>query len=407
MAANAVTLEVLRSAFHAICNESSALLARVAYAATITEGHDHSGALLTQEGHLIAHGQRDQAAHLGTFEESVKTTIKHAEGFKQGDVYVFNDPYLGGTHQPDIKVIRPIFWAGHPAAFAISCGHWPDAGGPVPSTFNPRATECYAEGLRIPPTLLYDRGRPVRSAFELIRSNVRVPEERTADLLAQAQATELMERRLTEYIERFGWNVVNEAITTQMDRSEQLLREGIAALPDGVYEFEDFGDVDIMHPDQPRIRVATRLVIEGDRVKVDFTESDPAPRSPFGFTRPSLLSAVYDGTMHCFPHLIPLNHGITRSISVISTPGSCVHVLEPPPVPGFASGAYEKVAACVMACWTQAFASVNPKRMHAATINLANLALGGMHPDTGLPFVSYLWNEGGQSARSYKDGNSF
>ena len=407
MQADPVTLEVLRSAFRAICNESSALLARVAYAATITEGHDHSGALLTREGDLISHGQRDQAAHLGTFEESVKTTIEHAEGFRQGDVYVFNDPYLGGTHQPDIKVIRPIFWAGHPVAFGISCGHWPDVGGPVPGTFNPHATECYAEGLRIPPTLLHDRGRPVRSTFELIRSNVRVPEERMADLLAQVQATELMEDRLLEYIEKFGWDVVEEAITTQMDKSEQLLREGIAALPDGVYEFEDFGDVDFMHPDQPRIRVAAQLTIEGDQVTVDFTDSDPAPRGPFGFTRPSLLSAVYDGTMHCFPHLIPLNRGITRWIDVVSTPGSCVHILEPSPVLGFASGAYEKVAACVMACWAQAFASVNPKRMYAATINLANLALGGDHPDTGLPFVSYLWNEGGQGARSYKDGNSF
>ena len=135
MPADPVTLEVLRSAFRAICNESSALLARVAYAATITEGHDHSGALLTREGDLIAHGQRDQAAHLGTFEESVKTTIEHAEGFKHGDVYVFNDPYLGGVHLNDITVISPMYFSGEIFGYVASLAHHVDVGGGVPGEY--------------------------------------------------------------------------------------------------------------------------------------------------------------------------------------------------------------------------------------------------------------------------------
>ena len=402
-----ITVEVLSSAFRAICDEASALLAKGAYGTTISEGHDHSGSLLTREGRLVAHGRRDQAAHLGTFEESVKTTIEHAGGFREGDVFVFNDPYHGGTHQPDVKVIRPVFVDGSLFAFTISCGHWADVGGPIPGSFNPLARECFAEGLRIPPMLLVDQGRPVRSTFEIIKANVRVPDERMADLHAQQRAAELMERRLLEYVAQFGAEVVEHTMYALMDRSETLLREGIRELPDGVYEFEDFGDCDVLHPDKPRIRVHVRMTIADDQVTFDFSESDPAPISPFGFARPALLSSVYDGTMHCFPHLVPLNHGITRSIEVVSVPGSCVDVLPPTPVLGFASGAYEKVAAAVMACWAQAFATVDPTRMHAATVNLANLALSGNHPETGVPFVSYLWNEGGQGARSYKDGNSF
>jgi N-methylhydantoinase B len=402
-----VTFEVLRNAFRAICNESSALLARLAYAGTIAEGHDFSGSLLTVEGRLIAHGQRDQAAHLGTFEESIRTTVADADGIHEGDIFIFNDPYTGGTHQPDIKIIRPIFVQGRHVAFGISCGHWPDVGGVMPGTFNPRATECYAEGLRIPPTLLYSKGQAVRSTFNLLRANVRVPEERMGDLHAQVQATALMETRLREYVDRFGLAAIEQAIESLMDRSESLIRRRIGTLPDGEFEFVDFSDRDIMHPEQPRIRVHLRMRIEGDQVTFDFTGSDAAPISPFGFARPALLSAVYDGTMHCFPDLIPLNHGITRSIEVVSRPGSCVDVVEPTPVTGFASGAYEKVAACVMACWAQAFAGSDPRQMHAATVNLANLALSGRHPDSGRPFVSYLWNEGGQGARSYKDGNSF
>ena len=406
-AVDPITVEVLSSAFRAICDEASALLAKGAYGATISEGHDHSGSLLTREGRLVAHGRRDQAAHLGTFEESIRTTIEHAGGFREGDVFVFNDPYHGGTHQPDVKVIRPVFVDGSLFAFTISCGHWADVGGPIPGSFNPLARECFAEGLRIPPMLLVDQGRPVRSTFEIIKANVRVPDERMADLHAQQRAAELMERRLLEYVAQFGADVVEHTMYALMDRSEVLLREGIRELPDGTYEFEDFGDCDVLHPDKPRIRVHVSMTIDGDQVTFDFSKSDPAPISPFGFARPALLSSVYDGTMHCFPHLVPLNHGITRSIEVVSVPGSCVDVLPPTPVLGFASGAYEKVAAAVMACWAQAFATVDPTRMHAATVNLANLALSGDHPETGVPFVSYLWNEGGQGARSYKDGNSF
>jgi N-methylhydantoinase B len=127
----------------------------------------------------------------------------------------------------------------------------------------------------------------------------------------------------------------------------------------------------------------------------------------FGFARPALIAAVCDGTLHCFPDLKPLNHGIISSLQIEATPGSCVDVREPTPVTGYASGAYEKVAAVTMACWAQAFADVDQRRQHAATINLANLAISGRHPESGNELVVYLWNEGGQGARSYKDGNSF
>ena len=149
------------------------------------------------------------------------------------------------------------------------------------------------------------------------------------------------------------------------------------------------------------------MTIEGDRVAFDYRGSDAAPVGPFGFPRASLETAVFDGTLHCFPRLAPLNHGLSRAIEVLSTPGSCVDIREPTPASGYASGAYEKVAAVTMACWAAAFQDVDPRRMYAAGINLANLCIGGVHPKTGKHYVNYLWNEGGQGARSYKDGNPF
>lgn len=402
-----ITLEVMRHGFRGICNEASALLARVAIATTISEGHDYSGSLLTGDGRLLAHGMTDQAAHLGTFESSVAKVMEAFPEPEPGDVYIFNDPYDGGSHQPDIKIVRPIFAGSHPVAYGISCGHWPDVGGPVPGTFNPQATSCYAEGLRIPPMLLLERDRPVESTFALLRANVRQPQERMADLHAQIQATKLMEERLLEYVDQFGLETVRNAMTVSMERSRHLLRQAIAELPDGTCSFTDWGDCDYMHPDRPRIKVHLDMTIRGDQVSFDFRQSDPAPVGVFGFSRPALLAAVYDGTMHCFPELKPLNYGITSSLEVIAKRGSCVDVTEPTPVTGYASGAYEKVAAVTMACWAQAFADVDPRRQHAATINLANLVVSGRNQEAGTDSVAYLWNEGGQGARSSKDGNSY
>jgi N-methylhydantoinase B len=404
---DSITLEVLRHGFRAICNESSALLARVAYATTITEGHDHSCSLLDHGGRLISHGQRDQAAHLGTFEPSVATVRTAFPDPRPGDAYIFNDPYDGGSHQPDIKVIRPIHHQGELIAYGISCGHWPDVGGPVPGTFNPQATSCYAEGLRIPPTLLIRGGDLVESTLALLRSNVRQPAERMADLHAQIQATNLIENRLLEYVEQFGIETVAAAMEAGIERSARLLAQAIAKLPSGTYSFTDYGDMDYMHPARPRIKVHLELTVDDGKASFDFTGSDPAPVGVFGFARPALLAAVCDGTLHCFPDLKPLNNGVTRSLEIKSRPGSCVDVLEPTPVTGYASGAYEKVAAVTMACWAQAFQDVDTKRQHAATINLANLVISGRHPESGSEAVAYLWNEGGQGARSYKDGNSF
>jgi N-methylhydantoinase B len=228
-----------------------------------------------------------------------------------------------------------------------------------------------------------------------------------ADLHAQIQATRLVEERLHGYVEEFGVDVVLASMEVSIERSRALLGDAVAALPDGVYEFVDYGDKDYMHPDQPRIKVHLELRIADGRAVFDFTGSDPAPVGVFGFARPALVAAVCDGTLHCFPDLKPLNHGIVSSLEIISTPGSCVDVREPTPVTGYASGAYEKVAAVTMACWAQAFAGVDERRQHAATINLANLAIQGRHPESGGESVVYLWNEGGQGARSYKDGNSF
>jgi N-methylhydantoinase B/oxoprolinase/acetone carboxylase alpha subunit len=189
-------------------------------------------------------------------------------------------PYRGGTHNQDVRLIRPLFLDGEIFAYAAACGHWSDMGGPIPGTFNPSATEAWAEGIVIPPTRLYHCDRPVKSTFEFIRMNVRVPHERMGDAAAQYQATKLLERRLSEYVERYGKETVQQAFEAVMDYSERLFRQELAELPDGVYVFNDFCDHDIGRADHPRVKFTCRLTVDGDQATVDWTESDDAPVGP-------------------------------------------------------------------------------------------------------------------------------
>ncbi len=402
-----ITFEVLRNGFKSICNQASALIERVSYAPTITEGHDYSVSVLTTDGRLISHGQRDQAPHLGTFESSVQHLLSVVDEFAPGDAFIYNDPYTGGTHQNDVKIMRPVFRGDKLFAFAIALCHWPDVGGPNWGTFNPRAEECYAEGLRMPPLKLFENDEPVRQIWDLVMMNIRVGVERQAEIYAQQQAGLLAERRLNDFVDKYGMETVQAGFEDTMDHSERLFRDWVARLPDGIYEFEDFGDRDVGTDSDDPIRVVCKMTIDGDQATLDWSECDPAPVASWGFARPALLSATYDGTMHCFPELAPLNHGVVRALEIITKPGTCVDVQEPTPVTGYCSGAYEKVDAVAMGCWGQALQHVDPTRVHAATVNLQNVVTGGIHPATGTPFVSYLWLEGGQGARTYADGNDY
>ena len=194
-----------------------------------------------------------------------------------------------------------------------------------------------------------------------------------------------------------------------MDHSERLLpRLGRRSCPTASTSSRTTATATSGTPDEPPIRVHCKMTIDGDQVDVRLDATAIRRRSrPGASPAPRCCRRRYDGTMHCFPELAPLNHGVVRAIEIVSTPGTCVDVQEPTPVTGYCSGAYEKVDAVTMACWGQALQHVDPRRVHAATVNLQNFCTGGVHPKTGRPFVSYLWLEGGQGARAYADGNSF
>jgi N-methylhydantoinase B len=403
-----ITFEVMRSAFVAACYEASSTIERIAYHPVIGMGRDRSNSILTADGRLVAHGHTDAAAHYASFEPSVTELMKDypKEKMVPGDTFIFSDPYRSGSHVNDVRMIRPVFYKGEIVAFACTVIHWADMGGPMPGTFNPEATSCYAEGLRIPPIRLFKNDELDEELFSLIAINIRGATERRADLRAQFEAARLIDRRVVELCDRYGKETMFQAFEEQFDYSERMMLAELKTLPDGEWEFEDFGDQDVNSPGKPPIRVHCRLTKKGSQLSFDWTDSDPQPKASWGGARATLIGGNYLGFMICFPQLFPLNHGIIRNLEIISKPGTCVDVLFPCPTTGYCSGAFDKIEAVTIGCLAGVMAKDQPWRVYPAGVSLQNLCMGGYNPRTKKEFVQYTFNVGGENARTFKDGKS-
>ena len=169
-------------------------------------------------------------------QEATRCVIERRSDLADGDVVIMNDPYLGGTHLMDVKMVRPFFYDGELWSYLSNTGHWSDTGGMVPGGFAATATEIQQEGLRLPPVKLVRDGELARDVVDIVLSNVRVPEERLGDIRAQLGALTVGEQRLTALLDRYGAGTVSAVIEEMRQRSERLMRAHIAAIPDGVYE---------------------------------------------------------------------------------------------------------------------------------------------------------------------------
>lgn len=329
------------------------------------------------------------------------------EELDSGDVIIVNDPHTVGCHVNDVSVIRPIYYEEEPVALSIVLAHWADVGGPMPGSFNPQATELYAEGLRIPLMKLYAKDKPVRSTWDIIKANIREFTVRTGDIIGQYMATRHTEARIHALMNKYGKEMTLAAMEQYISSVEKIFKSELKTLPDGEFEATDYGDMDIMAPNKPRIKVHLTMKKKGEHVTFDWRDSDPQPVSSWGTTRPSLLSATFASAAYTFPHLRPLNHGLIECIEVLSKPGTCVDVTEPSATTGYCSGAYEKETTCGLMCWAQCVAQVTPERVHAGNVNISNVCIGGLDPKTKRDYISYIWLEGGGGARTFKDGGDY
>ncbi|MGD9990546.1 hydantoinase B/oxoprolinase family protein [Pseudonocardia sp.] len=398
-----ITGEVLRNAFVTAVDLMAEQLLRTSHSFVI-HARDFSGALCDANGDTVAQGSQDVAVQVGTLHFSAKAVLRSFPGdIYEGDVFVLNDPYVGGTHFNDVRVLRPIFSDGVLMGMAQSNGHWADVGGAAPGSFDTTAVEHFGEGLRITPVRVWSRGNYLADVARLIASNTRAPEEAEGDLLAQAEATRVCEREVLRLTEKYGRETVLAAFEESQAYVERVVRRRLSELPDGRWEAEDYIDSD------PRIGdglvpIRVGMHISGDTVQYDLNGSHSAVGSFLNSAFGGTFSAIVAGTKTFFPD-VPLNSGFYRPLDVDFGPsGTVVNAAWPTAVTGFYAGPYEKIVSAIFQIWSE----IMPDRAISTSFNLEYLLLGGRDVRRGRqsPFMYYDWMAGGWGGRNGKDGSN-
>lgn len=350
MALDVVTLNVLVNAFHAIAEEMGINLLRSARSTIIREARDCSCALFDPQGRIVAEAEHIPV-QMSSLSLPMRACLAKHRDIRPGEVFLTNDPYIGGQHLQDITIFTPIFAADRLIGFSASIAHHVDIGGGTAGlTFD--AKEFYEEGLRFTAMKLNRRRDFARNGlfYDIVHSNFRAPETTWGDIQAQLAANELGRRRILELAERYGADELGRYMGAAMDYSERLMRAAIEQIPDGVYEAEDRIDDGVFQQDPIPVRVS--LTVAGDTMAVDFTGSAPQVDEflnvPLGSTHSSTYSSI-KMALTAGRESIPANDGCYRPITINVPYGSILNPKPPAAVRARMCGAYRLFDAVLMA----------------------------------------------------------
>jgi len=405
MALDPVTLAILKGRLEQIADEMDATLFRSAFNPIIAEAHDAShGIYDARSGDTLVQGKSGLPIFVGVMAFGVKAVIDKTArqgGARDGDVWIFNDPYDGGTHLSDMRLVRPYFRDNKVFCYLASVGHWHDVGGNVPGNYNPAATECFQEGVLIPPVKLFDRGELRQDVVDILMANSRLPGSAYGDLNGQINALDLGVKRLDALLADYGDVTVSSALAELKARAAQLMRAEIAALPDGTISAEDWLDND-GNSDRP-LKVALDLTIAGDSMVMDFSRSAPACRGPVNISRSTTIAACYVALKHVFGD-VPANAGVLEPIEFRIPDGSLLAATAPKPV-----GGYTETILRLIDLVFQAVAQIAPERSNGCaygTINALSIAghYSGERGADGERWVMFSFFGGGHGGHPLGDG---
>ncbi len=392
-----VTLAVLKGRLEQIADEMDATLYRSAFNPIIAEARDAChGIYHATTGDTLVQGTKGLPIFVGAMSFAVQAVIERAQPPRAGETWAFNDPYLGGTHLNDMRLVRPVFRGGHLFCWLASVGHWLDVGGNVPGNFNARATESLQEGFRLPPVRLVRDGVLDQDIVDILAANSRTPQSNWGDLNGQLNALDLGERRLHALLDDHGEATVAEAFAALLDRAEALMRSTLAALPAGRYSFEDYLDNDGILDE--RLTIALDMTISGGALRLDFSRSSPACQGPLNIARSTAIAACYVALKHAFPD-VPANAGVMRPIAFDIPATSLLGVSAPRPV-----GGYTETILRVIGVVFGALAQADPSRATAAPFGTINaLSMAGTR-ENGSRFVLFSFFGGGMGGNPQSDG---
>jgi N-methylhydantoinase B len=431
-----VELEVFKNLYHSIAEEMGAALRRTSFSPNIKERRDYSCAVFDSAGQVIAMGDH-MPVHLGSMPMSVAAAIEQCP-LEPGDVVTLNDPFRGGTHLPDITLVMPVYVRGtkrggrgrpphtivDPDFYVASRAHHADVGGTYPGSMGP-CREIHQEGLRIPPVKIMRGGKIVADVLALLLNNVRTPEEREGDLLAQIAACQTGAQRLSEICERYGVGRAKRAAADLLVYSEEMMRAFLRTIPHGRYQAEDFLDDDGVENKPVRIAVSIHVAdfaakksggmaqLSGSsseskgkqsaQVVIDFTGSDPQVQGAVNAVEAITYSACFYVFRCLLREDVPATSGLMRPIRVIAPAGTIVNAMAPAAVAGGNVETSQRIVDVLL----RALALAIPDRIPAAASGtMNNLTIGGIDGRTGTPFAYYETIAGGMGARPTKGGVS-
>ena len=398
--ADPITLEVMRNAFQSVAEEMGAALIRTALSTNIKDRRDCSTAIYTPQGELVAQAEHIPL-HLGLMVSVVKKTLEAypLEKLGPGDAIITNDPYVSGSHLPDICIISPVFVDGRCIGLLANLAHHVDVGGITPGSMPTISREIFQEGLRIPPVRLKRGGEVDEEMMQLISNNVRTPYETIGDFQAQFAANNVGERRLKEIIAKYGSEESAFYMRELINYSERRMLSAIGDLPRGRFEFEDYLEGDGLSERQMIIRAA--VDITPDTITVDFTGTSPQAKGSVNSTRAVTLACVYFALKSVIDPELPSNAGAFKPVRVITPKGSLVNPRFPAPVSNANINTAQRIADVILGALAQGM----PERVPAAsTGSMSIFTIGGADLDSGLYYSYVETYGGGQGAVRNADG---
>lgn len=397
-----VTLTVVEKGLQHVCTEMDLVHEKASFSPVISEAYDRSNGIYgASDGRMISQGETGLPIFLGVMQECVASVIRErGDDLEEGDIIIVNDPYRGGTHLMDVKMVTPFYYRGKLWCYLANAGHWPDTGGMVPGGFSTTATEIHQEGLRIPPVKLVRKGRIVQDVVDMVLANIRVSEERVGDIQAQIAALRAGEQALTALIDRYGLETVNDCVAEIETRAEIMMRAHIASIPDGTYSASAWIDSDGV-VNEP-LEIALDVTVKGSGMTFDFSRSSPPCRGPLNSVWATTQSSVFIGMKHIFPE-VPMNAGCFKPLDVKRPEGTFLYAQYPRPVAGCSAEVSQRIMESVFLALAEAI----PDKLFGAPAGTSgNFSLGGFDPETGEHYIMYYFSGGGYGGWWAGDGIS-
>ena len=392
-----IKFELIRNSLFFLVNEMALSLVRSSYSGILRDNMDFSTGIADRSGEMVAQGL-SLPLQFGPMPDAIAAVCNRwSENMNNGDVFILNDPFEGGTHLPDVFFIKPLFINKKLFCFICVCGHQIDVGGRVAGSNASDSREIFAEGIRIPPLKLIDAGKQNETLFSIIEKNVRLPVNLFGDFRAHLAALKTGENGIYELIQKYSAKELQRYFKELLDNAERITRNAISKIPNGVYKFTDYIDCDGVELNKVPIKVEVQ--IRDDSVIVDTSGSSTQVQGAINSTYSMTKAVSYFAIRSIIEDDMPNNGGFFRPITVIAEEGSIMKSILPA-----ASGARGVTLLRLGDAVLGALSKAVPKRVMAANEGGPTLYSFGGYDSTKNPFIFVEIFGGSWGGRPNKDG---